>query len=160
MHADPFSPDGITFRPVSGNLVTVRLITTVSAVALPLLTCAALTWISPWFWSGVALCAAALLWLLWLIPRQVRALGYAESEDDLVIRRGIMFKSMSVVPYGRMQFVDVHQGPLDRHFGISRVQLHTASASTDATLPGLPAAEASRLRDRLTARGEARLAGL
>lgn len=161
MHADPFSPGGITFRPVSPNLVTVRLVSMGLALGIPLLALAALAlWVSPWVWIGAGVVLALMLWLSWLIRRQVRAIGYAESDDDLVIRRGILFKSMSIVPYGRMQFVDVHQGPLDRRYGISTVQLHTASASTDATLPGLPADEASRLRDRLTARGEARLAGL
>ncbi|MGM0385476.1 MAG: PH domain-containing protein [Actinomycetota bacterium] len=161
MNADPFSPGGTTFRPVSANLVTVRLISVGLSLGIPLLVLAALAiWVTPWLWIGAGVLLAFLLWLLWLIPRQVRAIGYAESDDDLVIRRGILFKSMSIVPYGRMQFVDVHQGPLDRRFDISSVQLHTASASTDATLPGLPADEASRLRDRLTARGEARLAGL
>lgn len=160
-HPDPFSPGGVTFRPVSGDLVTVRLITAAFWLLLPLLALAALAiWVDAWFWTGVALVLAVAGWLAWLIPRQVRAIGYAESDDDLVIRRGIMFRDMTIVPYGRMQFVDVHQGPLDRKFGISRVQLHTASAGTDATLHGLPADEASRLRDRLTARGEARLAGL
>jgi Uncharacterized conserved protein len=61
-----------------------------------------------WALAGLALVVFA--WLLWLVPRQVRALGYAEAADDLLIRRGIMFKTMSIVPYGRMQFVDVHQG--------------------------------------------------
>lgn len=160
-HPDPFSPGGVTFRPVSRHLVTVRLISTGLWLVVPLLALAALAiWVDAWFWIGVALVLAVAVWLLWLIPRQVRAIAYAESDDDLVIRSGIMFRAMSIVPYGRMQFVDVHQGPLDRKFGISRVQLHTASAGTDATLHGLPADEASRLRDRLTARGEARLAGL
>lgn len=158
---DPFSPAGVPFRPVSGSLITVRLIVTALTLAPALIAGVVLAAIvSPWFWIVPGVVLALMAWLLWLIPRQVRAIGYAESDDDLVIRRGIMFKSMSVVPYGRMQFVDVHQGPLDRHFGISRVQLHTAAATTDATLPGLPADESSRLRDRLTARGEARLAGL
>jgi membrane protein YdbS with pleckstrin-like domain len=161
VYADPFSPEGINFRPVSPSLVTVRLISLGPSLGVPFLVLAALAiWVTPWVWIGAGVMLAFLLWLLWLIPRQVRAIGYAEADDDLVIRRGILFKSMSIVPYGRMQFVDVHQGPLDRRFGISSVQLHTASASTDASLPGLPADEASRLRDRLTARGEARLAGL
>jgi membrane protein YdbS with pleckstrin-like domain len=59
-----------------------------------------------------------------------------------------------------MQFVDVKAGPLDRAFGVAQVQLHTASAATDARIPGLGAAEAARLRDRLASRGQARLAGL
>jgi uncharacterized protein len=59
-----------------------------------------------------------------------------------------------------MQFVDVTAGPLDRRFGLSTVQLHTAAAATDASIPGLVPAEAARLRDRLAARGEATAAGI
>ena len=59
-----------------------------------------------------------------------------------------------------MQFVDVSAGPLDRHFGMATVQLHTAAAATDATIPGLGPEEAARLRDRLAARGEASAAGI
>ena len=53
-------------------------------------------------------------WIAWLVPRQVRALAYAERADDLLVRRGIMFRSLVVVPYGRMQYVDVNAGPLAR----------------------------------------------
>jgi uncharacterized protein len=95
-----------------------------------------------------------------LVPRQVRSIGYAERADDLLIRKGIVFRSMVVVPYGRMQYVDVQAGPLARAFGIAQVQLHTASPGTDAAIDGLPPAEAARLRDQLASRGEARLAGL
>jgi membrane protein YdbS with pleckstrin-like domain len=77
-----------------------------------------------------------------------------------MIKRGVLFRALTVVPYGRMQYVDVNAGPLDRLFRVATVQLHTASAATDATIPGLVPAEAARLRDRLTARGRARLAGL
>ena len=95
-----------------------------------------------------------------LIDRQWRAIGYAERDDDLLVKRGVMFRQLVVVPYGRMQFVDVTAGPLDRRFGLATVQLHTASAATDATIPGLTPEEAGRLRDRLAALGEARSAGL
>ena len=103
---------------------------------------------------------ALAVWAVILIPRQVHAVGYAERDDDLLIRRGVMFRALVVVPYGRMQFVDVQAGPLDRWAGVAKVQLHTASAASDAAIPGLPPTEAARLRDRLAARGEARLAGL
>ena len=95
-----------------------------------------------------------------LIERQWKAIGYAEREDDLLVKRGLMFRQLVVVPYGRMQFVDVNAGPLDRRFGIATVQLHTASAATDASIPGLPPEEAARLRDRLAALGLTRTAGL
>jgi membrane protein YdbS with pleckstrin-like domain len=59
-----------------------------------------------------------------------------------------------------MQFIDVEIGPIERIFGLATVQLHTAAAATDARIPGLPRAEAERLRDRLTQLGEARATGL
>jgi membrane protein YdbS with pleckstrin-like domain len=90
----------------------------------------------------------------------VRSWGYAERAEDLLVTRGILFRQLVVVPYGRMQFVDVTAGPLDRRFGLATVQLHTAAAATDAQIPGLVPAEAARLRDRLAARGEASSAGL
>ena len=51
-------------------------------------------------------------------------------------------------------------GPLAAHYGIAKVRLHTASVSTDATINGLPAAEAEHLRRILAERGEQRMAGL
>jgi membrane protein YdbS with pleckstrin-like domain len=100
------------------------------------------------------------LWLWWLIGRQVRAIGYAEREDDLLVVSGILFRRLVLVPYGRMQLVDVRRGPLERYLGLATVQLHTAAATTDATIPGLPPDVAGRLRDQLAALGEQRSAGL
>jgi membrane protein YdbS with pleckstrin-like domain len=98
---------------------------------------------------------------MWLGLRgRYRAWGYAERADDLLVRRGVLVRRVSVVPYGRMQFVDVSAGPIDRVFGLATVQLHTAAAATDAKIPGLATEEAQRLRDRLAALGEARAAGL
>jgi membrane protein YdbS with pleckstrin-like domain len=92
--------------------------------------------------------------------RRVRAWGYAERADDLLVRRGVMFRRMSVIPYGRMQYVEVTAGPFERSFGLATVQMHTAAAASDARIPGLPASEAARLRDQLTSLGEAHAMGL
>jgi len=158
----PFDPPGVVWQPVSPRLVTVRLISIAIWIGIPFLAgvaVAALTGVAG-LWAIPAVIGAFGLWLTWLVPRQVRAIGYAERDDDLLIRKGILFRQMVVVPYGRMQFVDVQAGPLDRWGGIASVQLHTASPASDAAIPGLPPAEADRLRDRLAERGEARLAGL
>ena len=112
------------------------------------------------FFIPAALAAVLFVWLLWLIPRQVRAMGYALADNHLLWRHGVMFRSITVTPYGRMQFVDTSQGPLARRLGIAEVRLHTASASTDATINGLPVAEAENLRRVLSQRGEERMAGL
>jgi membrane protein YdbS with pleckstrin-like domain len=94
------------------------------------------------------------------IGRRFGSWGYAEREDDLLVRRGVMFARLSVVPYGRMQFIDVTAGPLERAFGIATVRLHTAAAASDARIPGLEREEAARLRDSLAELGEAQAAGL
>ena len=108
--------------------------------------------------AGAALVVGAILWLL--VGRRYRSWGYAEREEDLLVRRGVMFARLSVVPYGRMQFIDVTAGPLERAFRLATVRLHTAAAATDARIPGLERDEAARLRDRLAELGEAQAAGL
>jgi membrane protein YdbS with pleckstrin-like domain len=112
-------------------------------------------------WAAFALLPAAFIAWGWvLLGRNWRSWRYAERADDLLISRGVLWRTVTVVPYGRMQLVEVTSGPLERHFGLASVQLHTAAAATDATIPGLDPAEAERLRDRLTELGEARSAGL
>ncbi len=112
-------------------------------------------------WAAFALLPlAALLWGWPMLGRNWRSWRYAERADDLLISRGVLWHEETVVPYGRMQLVEVTSGPVERHFGLASVQLHTAAAATDARIPGLVPAEAERLRDRLTELGEARSAGL
>lgn len=158
----PFDPTDVTWTPVSPRLARARL--TVMAVWLvPVLAVLALLAVAlrqPWLWLPFGVVAAFTLWGALLVRRQVGALAYAERADDLLVRRGILFRSLVVVPYGRMQYVDVTAGPVARAFKIASVQLHTASPQTTASIEGLPPAEAARLRDRLASRGEARLAGL
>ena len=92
--------------------------------------------------------------------RRVRAWAYRERDDDLMVQRGVMISRLSVVPYGRMQFIDVVAGPIERAFGLATVRMHTAAAASDARIPGLSQEEADRLRDHLAQLGEARAAGL
>jgi membrane protein YdbS with pleckstrin-like domain len=95
-----------------------------------------------------------------LVGRRFRAWGYAERAEDLLVKRGVMFRRTSVIPYGRMQYLQVTAGPLERAFGLATVQMHTAAAASDARIPGLASLEAARLRDQLASLGEAQAMGL
>lgn len=158
-----FSPAELDWQPISRGWITLKrlemaigwlLLTAV--VAVPLLI------FLPW-WAGVAAITVGVLTLLWRLTRAHRlwaARGYAERADDLFVRRGIWFRSLTAVPYGRMQVVEVSAGPIQRRLGLATVKLVTAASSTDATIEGLAAAEAARLREHLTALGESRSGGL
>jgi membrane protein YdbS with pleckstrin-like domain len=103
--------------------------------------------------------ALAVLWL-WFLRRRVRAWRYQERDDDLLVGRGVLIRRLSVVPYGRMQYVEVTAGPIERLFKLATVRMHTAAFASDARIPGLEPAEAARLRDQLATLGEAHAAGL
>jgi uncharacterized protein len=104
--------------------------------------------------------AIALVWAWFAVGRNFRSWGYIERADDMLVTHGAMFKKLTVVPYGRMQLVDVKAGPIARSFGLVSVKLHTAAATSDAQVRGLTPDDAGALRDRLTALGEAHAAGL
>jgi membrane protein YdbS with pleckstrin-like domain len=161
---DPLEPwpDTVRWQPVSRSLIWVELLQ-LGLVVVVVLAGLGTGWALTGHWLfGLAVAVVVLLslWRVWAIVRAVRAWGYAERDHDLLVRHGLLLRRLSIVPYARMQFVDVSAGPLERAFKLATVQLHTASAASDARVPGLPPAEASRLRDRLTALGEDRAEGL
>lgn len=159
-----FAPVEGDWQRVSSRLATVRRILIAAATAVAVAAGAVLTvllddlrWIGPTV--AVLAVVAGVTGFAWA-GRNQRSWGYAENVDDLLVTRGVMFKRLVAIPYGRMQYVDVQAGPLHRAFGIATVTLHTASTETAADIPGLRADEATRLRNRLTELGEGHGAGL
>ena len=160
--SEPFDPPGEPWVRVSPKLATLRRLISVVSGLVVVAGASVLAWfLHPWLAGVVAVVGLLLVAWGWVVVgRSVRSWGYAERAEDLLVTRGVLRRQLVVVPYGRMQFVDVTAGPLDRRFGLATVQLHTAAAATDAQIPGLVPSEAARLRDRLAARGEAGAAGV
>ena len=161
---DPLEPwpDAVTWRPVSPKLITVELVGRVIWVVVMLAgLLVGLLVNGHWlWWAGMVAVVVLAIWRSIITVRAVKAWGYAERDNDLLVRHGLLIRRLSIVPYARMQYVDVTAGPLERAFRLATVQLHTAAAASDARVPGLPSEEAARLRDRLTALGEDRAEGL
>jgi membrane protein YdbS with pleckstrin-like domain len=98
----------------------------------------------------VAVVGAVLAW--WLPRARYRHWSYQVAEDALELRHGVVRRIHSAIPYFRVQHIDVAQGPVERAVGLARLVVHTASAGTDATIPGIAAEEAEGLRRLILAR--------
>jgi uncharacterized protein len=94
------------------------------------------------------------LFAVLLLPnRRYRAWGYAEGEDELAIRRGVWVRLRTIVPFGRVQHIDVAQGPIERRYDLATLILHTAGTrSASVALPGLLQRDAEAMRDRIRAK--------
>jgi hypothetical protein len=92
----------------------------------------------------------ALAFIIRLPSRRFYARGYAMSTDRLRVVRGLLFRHDTVVPFGRVQHIDVNQGPIDRFFGIATLTLHTAgSHNASVNLPGLGEQLARDMREEI-----------
>ena len=67
----------------------------------------------------------ALLILIW-IPFYYRSLSYDLDQQEIRVAKGVFWKQRLTVPYTKITNVDVSQGPVERLFGLSRIQVQTA----------------------------------
>lgn len=95
-----------------------------------------------WLLVGVV-AASGLLWPIWSVPKKL----YVIRDKDILYRSGIFWRSVTAIPFNRMQHVETSSAPLDRRFGLATLQLFTAGgAGGDLKIHGLPAEVAERLR--------------
>lgn len=102
-------------------------------------------------WAVLLALVLAALWLVWYLPaRRYRSRGFHLADDRLRVVKGVLFHSDTVVPFSRVQHIDVEQGPLERAFGIARLILHTAGThNSSVTLPGLAHDQAGSMREAI-----------
>jgi membrane protein YdbS with pleckstrin-like domain len=108
-----------------------------------------------WTGFGVAAVVAFLFFLtaLWYPSLSFDRWAYELREEELLIRRGVLFRSLTAIPTARVQHVDTRQGPLEQWFGLARVQIYTAAGmGADGVIPGLELDVAEALRDELVKR--------
>lgn len=120
-------------------VTTVGIVVAASTVSLTVGLVGGLTWLFLQF-----------VLALWLPALAFDRWGYALRGNDLLIRRGVILRSVTAIPLSRIQHVDTRQGPLEQWVGLARVQIHTASGvGGDGSIPGLELETAEALRDRL-----------
>lgn len=150
------------WHQISPRYVVSQIVQNVIFVAFVLVAAVVLALVlhQTWVWIPAGVVVLITLITLIILPRQAKAIGYMLRADDIVFRKGILWQRMIAVPYGRMQLVDITQGPLDRAFGVSQLKMVTAAATTGVQIPGLTQAASEALRDTLIEVAETRRTGL
>ncbi|MGN6271767.1 MAG: PH domain-containing protein [Protaetiibacter sp.] len=92
---------------------------------------------------------AVLRWFSW------RRNGFMLHADAVILRRGAVWRSLTVVPTARTQSVAAHQGPLERLLRLAHVRLHTVAGPVTARVGALDARDASALFRDAAAAGAA-----
>lgn len=95
-----------------------------------------------------------LAWLVFVVPtRRFRAWGYRLDADELHVAHGVWTHVLTLVPLGRVQHIDISQGPLERAFAVCRLVLHTAGTlHSQVVVPGLSRSTAEAMRDEIRGR--------
>jgi len=107
-------------------------------------------------WLGGTLAAGLLAagggaLVRWWTALVWRAWQFRIGEGALHLRHGVLTRRESTIPFHRVQHIDLEAGPLERRLGLTSLVLRTASASSDATIPGIDAGDADELRERILA---------
>jgi uncharacterized protein len=94
-----------------------------------------------------------MAYIVWFVPkRRYARWGYDMSNDRLRISQGYMFHSDTIVPLGRIQHIDVDQGPIQRFYDLATLSVHTAgNHGATVILPGLLHADALEMREAIRA---------
>lgn len=151
---DAKDSDGDALTPLHPNYVKVVRIGWLIGV-LPFVV-AALVLETAGLLPGGAFLVPVLLIAAWAIVRaplrRYQARGYQMGGDRLRVVRGLLFHSDTVVPFGRVQHIDVHQGPVERGYGLATLVLHTAgNHNASVSLPGLAHDDALAMRETIRA---------
>ena len=93
--------------------------------------------------SAAIASAIMLVWPFIAVPR----MGYVVRDKDMVYRTGVLWRSVTAVPFNRIQHVETSNSPLDRRFSLSTLKLFTAGGTGgDLKIDGLNADRAEQLR--------------
>ncbi len=140
----PLHPDHVKVMRIAGTLYALPLVGAAILLEFVLAT-------PPGLLAGLTILVCALL--IFRLPfRRYQARGYAMGGDRLRVARGLLFRSDTVVPFGRVQHIDVNQGPIERSYDLATLTLHTAGThNASVSLPGLLNADALAMRETIRA---------
>lgn len=74
--------------------------------------------------------------------------GYALRENDIIYKKGVLFQTLTTIPFNRVQHCELNQGPIDRLFNLNSLLIYTAGGQgSDVKIVGLEPTEANQLKE-------------
>jgi membrane protein YdbS with pleckstrin-like domain len=99
---------------------------------------------------GLIAGVVVLLLSIWWSVVAYKRFGFLLTENELIVRGGVVFQSRRCIPRTRIQHVDIVSGPIDRAFGLVEVNLYVAgSLGPVAQIEGLSPHVAEQLKEAL-----------
>lgn len=142
----------INFTPLAPNAHWENIIVTLIFV-LPLVAAAFFVAIKvehmpePLKYSIFSLAPVVLLYAIWFAYTSVKRTGIAIREHDFVLKRGIFWQKLILVPFNRIQHIETHRNPLERKMDLASIKLFTAGGmGADLAINGLEVDRAENIR--------------
>jgi len=78
--------------------------------------------------SFTPLFVAVAIVMYW-IPKFHSSIKYVLEDDEIIVTKGVWWKTKSVVPYNRITNINIYQGPISRYHGLGKLSMQTAGFS-------------------------------
>lgn len=79
---------------------------------------------------------------LYWIPRFHSSIRYVLEDDEIIVTKGVWWKTRNFVPYNRITNINIYQGPISRRLGLGKLAIQTAGFSGVSGSSGVKTAEA------------------
>ena len=91
----------------------------------------------------------------WIRPLSWQRTGYRLEGDAILLRRGVVWRSLVIVPLARLQSLELYQGPVDALLALAKARFHTVSGPVHPRLAAIDAPTGVLLFEAVSARAVA-----
>jgi len=148
------SVETATYQQLSKNWMAVRYISNALFFLILLLGIAVLyreteIMAYPTLWYAVL-----SFWFFWfvislfLVKKGYDIRGYVLRKEDIIHRKGVIVRSLTTIPFNRVQHCEISQGPIQRIFNLHTLEIFTAGGGkSDLSIPGLEGETAQQIKE-------------
>jgi membrane protein YdbS with pleckstrin-like domain len=96
---------------------------------------------------AAVLIAIRIIWSYLSVVMGFKYKSYALRDKDIIYRSGWLWRQSIIIPFNRVQHIQVDQGPLERKFKLAKLKIFTAGGnSSDISIPGLRPEKAEKIK--------------